>query len=210
MSLSGLVLAGGASTRMGFDKARAPMGGWPLAVRMAENLGCVCERVWLVRRGESDGWPWLCREGRAMSVLREPERADRHPLFGVAYGLANVTTSEALIVPCDVPRMSAALVRRMAERGPCVVWDGQAVHPLCAVLPASWAERALSLALQGGAARQLVKDLPRVEASPDELQNVNTWREVMSLPENDGILPPDRGTRARLRQERGVLWPEPE
>ena len=210
MSLSGLVLAGGASTRMGFDKARAPLDGWPLALRMAENLGSVCERVWLVRRGLSDGWPWRCREGRVMPVLREPERRERHPLFGVAHGLANVTTSEALIVPCDVPRMSAALVRRMADRGPCVVWDGRSIHPLCAVLPASWAQRALSLAMEGAAARELVRELPRVEASPGELQNVNTWHEVMRLPENEGALAPDREARARLRHERGVFWPEPE
>jgi len=194
---------------MGFDKARAPCGGWPLALRGYEALVAVCQEVWLVRRAPSDGWPWVGRDGGSVSVLWEPDEPSRHPLFGVAFALEHAQTSLAVFAPCDAPGLRPELVHRMAECGPCVAWDGQNVHPLCAVVPVTWAARARALAQEGAPASRLVASLPRVLAKKEELRNVNSWQDLLALEENCGMRTPHSKERVRMREERGVIWGEP-
>ena len=209
MTLSGYVLAGGRSSRMGFDKARAPCAGWPLALCSYEALASVCEEVWLVRRAPSDGWPWLGRDGESLPVLWEPEEPSRHPLLGVAFALEQAQTSLAIFMPCDAPGVGPDVIRRMADRGPCVLWDGENVHPLCVVLPVTWAGRVRHLAREGASAKRLVTSLPRVLATDQELRNVNHWQDLLDLEENLGMRTPHPEDQVRMREERGVIWGEP-
>ena len=88
---------------MGVDKARLAWQGVPMAVHMVETARHVCDRVRLVRRGGSDGMPWIDRHGRTLEVLREPEHETPHPLWGVGAALAAAEGPTALLVPCDVP-----------------------------------------------------------------------------------------------------------
>ena len=172
--IEGFVLAGGMSRRMGIDKARLQSGGVPMAVRMMETLQGVCDRVRLVRRQTPDGLPWLDRMGAPVEVLREPSHQGAHPLWGVGAALSVARGPLAMLVPCDLPHLPVDALKRMAAHGPCVATDGQHVHPLVAILPTDWSERAYSLARQGEPARELVNDLPRVTLNPEWLADVNS------------------------------------
>ena len=84
MRLDAFVIAGGRSQRMGSDKARLPFpDGWPMAVHVAMQLRAVARTVALIRRGESDGLPWIWPEGGQVPVVREQDQGERHPLMGL-------------------------------------------------------------------------------------------------------------------------------
>ncbi len=156
------VLAGGASSRMGSDKARLPGGpalDRPCAVVLAEVLEeAGCEAT-LVRRGSPDGLPWPRSDGGALTVLRESDAGPRHPLNGVVTALEDAA-GPALIVPCDVLGLTVEHVRSLLEC-PAVAEVGGRLHPLIAHLPPTLLEPARRLVAAGGSARKLVRDLPR-------------------------------------------------
>ena len=113
----GYVLAGGASSRMGRDKARIPWRGLPMAAHVASVLAEAGVEVSLVRRGPADGEEgWTTRDGAPLRVVREAERGERHPLLGVLTALEDAV-SDVLIVPCDVPRLRPLHVVRLVEAG---------------------------------------------------------------------------------------------
>jgi molybdopterin-guanine dinucleotide biosynthesis protein A len=110
MLIAGAVLCGGASRRMGRDKATLPVDGTAMAVRVARSLevgGCAPvfavggERGALGGAGLSavvlDGWPG---EG---------------PVGGILTALAHTATDAVLVVACDMPWFSPASARAMVE-----------------------------------------------------------------------------------------------
>ena len=100
------VLCGGASTRMGRDKATLLYDGVPLALRVARALGACVERVRLVGRD-----PALGALGLELLPDRHPARA---PMVGIAAALAACEASAVLVGACDLvqldPRVALALL----------------------------------------------------------------------------------------------------
>ncbi len=178
------MLAGGASRRMGVDKARVHYGGRPLALATAESMLEVCDRVALVRRAPADGLPWRDRWGEPVEVIWDaPNDAapteGRHPLWGVHAALLAARTAMVLVVACDVPGLSPTSLGKLIEaRG--VARAGGRRHPLVAVLDRTWAERAARVARDGGTAHAFTADLPAVELPAAELENLNHPEQVSS------------------------------
>jgi molybdopterin-guanine dinucleotide biosynthesis protein A len=117
--LSGLVLAGGASTRMGEDKALLVFEGRPLIQRVAERLAGAADPV-LVATG---------RPGRLGSIGL-PEVADsavgRGPLAGLVAGLSASPHQLTAVVAVDMPYASPELLAFLAS----LHEDEDAVAPL--------------------------------------------------------------------------------
>jgi molybdopterin-guanine dinucleotide biosynthesis protein A len=211
--IDGFVLAGGRSRRMGFDKARAPWDGLPMALAVRAGLRSVCARVALVRRGD-DGLPWPLPEGGVAEVVWERVDAEEHPLWGVVTALRAARTELVAVAPCDVPELRSwpALVRS----APCVAWDGARIQGLVGVLPRSLADRAEQLARAGAPAHHLVTDLPRVELPAAELRDHDDPSTIRSpveallarIPVDDPVARARiaAGERGRLAA-RGVLDP---
>lgn len=213
--IAGYVLAGGLSSRMGTDKARLPdPDGWPFAAKVADLLGEVVDEVAILRRTD-DGLPWKRPSGRPLSVVYEPPAPGRHPLWGVAAGLAR--GHDALFVPCDLPNLPVeALLQLRAAGPPAVACAEDGVHPLVCYLPAAWATRATALAESGESARSLVLYARRVHLPGAWLDDVNEplgrtrWQ---TLTENLRFLAPGareralEGERARLAARGAVPAP---
>jgi molybdopterin-guanine dinucleotide biosynthesis protein A len=199
---------------MGVDKARLASGGVPMAVHMMETVQAVCERARLVRREASDGLPWIDRSERPLLVLREPAHEGTHPLWGVGAALAEAEGPLALVVPCDLPNLPASALEQLVRCGPSVATDGDTVHPLVAVLPTEWSDRAYALARQGAPARALVEGLQQVRLDAVWLRDVNTpalrraevavWRRCLEGLSQSRRLAAQRGERSRQRA-RGML-----
>lgn len=106
----GVVLAGGASRRMGRDKAALAVDGETLGARAARRLLGVCKRVAVADggRGLVPGLPSLrdaSGPGPAAGILGAALAWPGHPL---------------LVLACDLPQVSEALLRELARRLPSV------------------------------------------------------------------------------------------
>jgi len=149
--LTGILLAGGASRRFGSPKADAVFGGETLRERAWRLLGEACDERLLVGSGGLD----------------DPGTG---PVAAIAAGLRAASHELALVIPVDMPLLTAASLRRLAAacRDAAVAQAG----PLpCAVarraLPAfETEERRLRTVLDG-------LDTARVELDERELANVN-------------------------------------
>ncbi len=137
--LTGLVLAGGRSRRMGFDKSRLELCGVPLWRRQWEVLMEVgVEEVYLA--GPEDG-PW---EGSGLEVLNDLWEGGG-PLAGVGAGLRRARGGLLVVLAVDLPAIQAEFLRRLVERCDagrgvvCRVAEG-GWEPLAAVYPVSGLE----------------------------------------------------------------------
>lgn len=110
-SRAGLVLCGGASRRMGVDKAGLPFGDETLLERVVRRLAPEVDELWLVAR-EGQVLPELALNGRALPVARDPAEG-LGPLAGVVAGLRATRASFAFVVSCDSPLLVPAFVARL-------------------------------------------------------------------------------------------------
>ena len=187
--MSGLVVCGGESTRMGFEKALIEVGGEPLVQRVARRLARVADPVLL-----ATGTP-----GR-LGPLGFPEVADERPragpLAGLSGGLAASTHELMAVVAVDMPLVSGDLLVLLAS----LHEDEDAVVPISAHGPeplhALYSRRALPAlraALDGGTLSMRVvlkglrvREVPEVEwraADPTGrfALNVNRAEDLASL-----------------------------
>jgi molybdenum cofactor guanylyltransferase len=107
MPMHGFVLAGGASRRMGRDKALIEFEGRPLIAWAVDRLKQVCPHV------------TICRNRPDLRCFAEvvPDLAGvSGPAAGVGGGLAVCREDWALFTPVDVPLVPADLLRRWARR----------------------------------------------------------------------------------------------
>jgi molybdopterin-guanine dinucleotide biosynthesis protein A len=134
---AGLVIAGGASSRFGAEKALAPLDGRPLLAWSLAALDEVCGEVAVSARPGGAVWTLAASLGRETLVdaLSHP----RGPLAGLAAGLAWASRRGRGILislPVDTPLVGPDAIRRLA-RAATVSPAAFAVapggpHPLCA------------------------------------------------------------------------------
>jgi molybdopterin-guanine dinucleotide biosynthesis protein A len=173
----GVVLTGGASTRMGTDKALLTVDGVALAVRVAAALtGAGCSRV-------------LCQGGDRQALdslglaLIPDSNAGSGPLTAIADALAATAPHDVLVCACDLAWLDvatlAAVTRAAGEHGDADVvaardrhgphlvsyWRSRSAGPLGDLLGAG--VRSYRAALEA-------LDAVLVEVDPDAVRNVNS------------------------------------
>ena len=127
--VTGFILAGGQSRRMGRDKPLVEIGGVPLIRRvMAALTPCVSETIVVTNRDEPFG-------SLGLRTLADTWPG-RGPLAGIHAALKSVRTPSALIVACDYPFLTPDALERILREPPSggIVAPqiaGQ-LHPLCA------------------------------------------------------------------------------
>ena len=132
---TGAVLTGGASTRMGRDKALVEVDGRPLALIVATALRAAgATRVVAVGGDERH----LRRLG--LEVVRDDDPG-AGPLGGVLTAMRATQTSHLVVLACDLPGARPEAVARVrgalvAAPGAAVAWPAEGGHPQ--VLHAAW------------------------------------------------------------------------
>jgi molybdopterin-guanine dinucleotide biosynthesis protein A len=172
--LTGVLLVGGASTRFGSPKALAQFDGETLADRAWRLLGDACdERIAVGKRADGLELPFdLLDDGTAV----------RAPIAGVAAGLRAAQHDLAVVIPVDVPLLTAAALRELAAACRDVAIPASGPLPGAyrrTALPAL--ERALAddrLALRAAIAGL---DVVIVDLDAALLVNVNTPDDVQRL-----------------------------
>ncbi|HLK22204.1 MAG TPA: molybdenum cofactor guanylyltransferase [Bryobacteraceae bacterium] len=187
MPQSGFVLAGGASTRMGRDKALLPFHGSTLVQHMAQTVEDAVGSVALI------GDP--ARYARLGYPVYPDKFAGCGPLGGIYTALSVSPNDWNLILACDMPGVTADLLRRLTEialesNAACVATAGLAgdPEPLCAAYHRSCLP-VLERAIEGKRfkMKDLVKELGSriVPAPTSALANVNTpgeWADFKTNP----------------------------
>jgi molybdopterin-guanine dinucleotide biosynthesis protein A len=104
--LTGVLLVGGASTRFGSPKALAQFDGETLADRAWRLLGEACdERIAVGKLEDGFELPFdLLDDGTAV----------RAPIAGVVAGLRAARHDLAVVIPVDVPMLTAAALHQLA------------------------------------------------------------------------------------------------
>jgi molybdopterin-guanine dinucleotide biosynthesis protein A len=133
IEVSGFVVAGGESRRMGLDKGGLPFGRERMIERQIRLLRATCRSVSMI------GPPY--RFADAGVQIYEDEIPGKGPLGGIYTGLRRARTEFSLFLSCDMPFMEARFLRYLCEQAlaspasatvppPC----GKGHYPLCVVL----------------------------------------------------------------------------
>lgn len=189
--LSGIVLAGGHSQRMGCDKAFIDLDGRPLISRILDKLARFCDEL-IISANQAEPFGGL--PARVVPDVI-PERG---ALSGIHAGLKAMRNERAVVVACDMPFLSLSLLRFMAAISPgydaVVPRIGKYYEPLHAVYSADCVGPIQELVAAGP--RRIVSLYDRVvvrEVTEDEVRlfgaslsfvNVNTpedWENVERL-----------------------------
>src|SRR2546422_5771402 len=115
-AVSGILLAGGASSRFGRDKLVASVGGRPLFQLPLAALAAVCDEVVLVVGPDAEP-PALPPSPVPIRIARD-ERRHEGPLVAASVGLAAVGGALALIAAGDMPGLRRGRVLPLGAGGP--------------------------------------------------------------------------------------------
>lgn len=137
--ITGVILAGGRSARMGGrDKGLIPLAGRPfiehvIAAIAPQTGALIISANRSLERYRAYGYP----------VVTDGFSGFQGPLAGICAALAETATPYAAIAPCDTPRPSKDLVRRLYRTlsenraDIAVAGDGRRLHPVFCLLKTS-------------------------------------------------------------------------
>lgn len=191
---SGVILAGGRSTRFGDgDKAVATLAGVPMIRRVADRVASVVDELVVNCRADQTSALREALDGVSVPLrFAEDETPDMGPMVGIQTGLRAARGRYAAVVSCDMPFVDPAFLAYLFDRAaghdaalPRV--DGH-YQPTQAVYRSAAVVDACEAALERGDRSALAPvfdvdhvvvdgDAVRVHASPETFENVNTRSE---------------------------------
>jgi molybdopterin-guanine dinucleotide biosynthesis protein A len=197
--VAGLLLSGGASRRMGHDKASIRVGGESAATRAARLLGSVADPVWEVG-------PSHCH---LPHLLEDPVGSG--PVSAVAAGWKALSAAghrgPVLVLACDLPLMTRALLGWLAglpEERTVIPMVGGRPQPVCARWSAPDLERLVQLHQSGYRSfKPMYETFDIAFVQPDDWKSVGSSR---LLADTDT---PDDLQRLGIEWEAGEMAPVP-
>lgn len=122
--VTGIILAGGRSRRLGRDKAVEPLGGKPLIRRVIERVGPLTSEIVVVVADTARGASLPLDSDHRIAVDIYPEAGS---LGGIFSGLSAAANHWGLVVACDMPFLNRDLLEHMlAQREG---WDAVVPQP---------------------------------------------------------------------------------
>ena len=133
-----LILAGGASSRMGCPKHLLPVSGGTMIDQIINRVGTLFGEVIIAGRGLD-----LCRS--SVRIV-EDIRPERSPLVGILSGMKASSTSNVFVLGCDMPFVKPGLVHLLAsgknDTNDVVIPVVRGyLEPLCAMYSCSTSDR---------------------------------------------------------------------
>lgn len=169
----GVVLAAGASTRMGTPKALLPLQGAPLVLVQVRALRWACARVRVVTGAHAVQIDAALPAD--VEVVHNPDWATTGPRESLARALDGLDEHDAVFVtPVDVPPAPPEVLQALLGAGGDAVprWRGVDGHPILAGVGPTRA------ALRGGTLRDALAQATRVDVAwADGTLNLNTPEE---------------------------------
>lgn len=134
MIMTSIILAGGNSSRFGWNKALEIINGKNLVQRVVNRLISLSKEIIIVTaRCES----LSCSPSSPMIKTVADIHPGKGPLCGIYSGLLLSSCSQAIVVGCDMPFLNIALLNYMTQLSPAldvvVPRIGERIEPLCAI-----------------------------------------------------------------------------
>ena len=111
--VTGVVLAGGRSRRLGRDKAVEPVGGEPLISRVIGRMSEVADDIVVVVNDNERASQLPLPQDAAVVIDTYP---DKGSLGGIFSGLSAGREDWAIVVACDMPFINVALLRHILDQ----------------------------------------------------------------------------------------------
>ncbi len=113
--ITGIVLAGGKSSRMGSDKALLPIKGVPMLRLVCDRALSICDRVYVVTPWQ-ERYQHLLTERCQFIGEVQPMGEANAPILGFAQGLARVKTDWVLLLACDLPQLQIEVLQQWVNQ----------------------------------------------------------------------------------------------
>ena len=127
--ITGIVLAGGKSSRMGTDKGLIRLNGKPMVQHVLDPMARVCHRILVVSSNPMYGMFGF--------ELVKDEAPDFGPVMGILSGLRQSKTERNLVLSCDTPFITFDLLKQLvllSDAADVVAASSEkGIHPLIAV-----------------------------------------------------------------------------
>lgn len=131
--MTSIILAGGKSSRLGRNKALQIVGGKSLIQWMVDRLSTLSTEI-IIATAHGEAIP--CSSSVKMETVADAY-SGKGPLAGIHSGLIASSRARAIVVGCDTPFLSVALLEYMTQTSPTVdvvvPRIKEKVEPLCAV-----------------------------------------------------------------------------
>ena len=127
--ITGIILAGGKSSRMGTDKGLMFYEGRPMIQHILDPMAKICQRILIVTSNPMYGMFGF--------EMVQDEQPDYGPVMGVFSGLRKSETELNLVLSCDAPFVGFDLMKELVLNSDDVdavaATSEEDVHPLIAV-----------------------------------------------------------------------------
>jgi molybdopterin-guanine dinucleotide biosynthesis protein A len=131
--MTSIVLAGGKSLRLGRSKLLETIGGKSLIQRVVDRLAILSTEI-IIATAHGEAVP--CSSPVRIKVVADIYPG-KGPLTGIYSGLMASSSSEAIVVGCDMPFLNVSLlqymIQVMADSAIALPRIGEMLEPLCAV-----------------------------------------------------------------------------
>jgi len=107
---SGIILAGGASSRMGFCKSEIKMGGEYLIKSNIEKISPLFKELFLVTSKKTAFF-----ESLPINKIINPYHPSCGPITGLLTSISAVKTPFSFIMACDMPFTNTGIIKRLGE-----------------------------------------------------------------------------------------------
>ncbi len=112
LKVTGMILAGGSSTRLGRDKASQQVNGRPLLQWVTDRLALVAAEIVVVK---ARGQELPATEASRPLRVAEDILPKRGPLGGIYTGLQTASNDLSIAVGCDMPLLCVPLLRELCH-----------------------------------------------------------------------------------------------
>lgn len=192
-----IILAGGASRRMGKDKALLPVRGTPMIKRVADAALKVSSEVIIVTNSRRSSRNISNVVGNEVTIVEDEERG-WGPIMGIFTGCKRACAEYVAIVPCDAPFLNPKVLLELFRRAEghdaaIPLWPNGYLEPLHSVYRRQAVLEVLQELIRGGSRSivHLIESLKNVVYVPvEELKlideklltffNVNTPRDLLT------------------------------
>ena len=128
-AITGIILAGGKSSRMGTDKGMMFFEGRPMIQHILDPMAKICKRILIITSNPMYGMFGF--------ELVKDEQPDYGPVMGILSGLRRSESDLNLVLSCDAPFVDFDLMKRLVlnsdEVDVVAASSSKGVHPLIAI-----------------------------------------------------------------------------